>query len=246
MSRGFGRSFTFDHRDSDYMIRERLNGRPISPRRKFWWANGWWGDVEDKPWAVEYAWRAAICDGGGELDLEYGEFYKLCCEKETDGTGTTIRAGAKVLKDMGMIGDYHWCFDVEDVIATVLTTGPIVLGTDWYAAMNYPNHAGLLKVEGGKVGEHAVVINGIDLDKELVRVKNCWGRTWGKNGYGFLTFYGLDKLIWNNGDACYTNLSKNSFDSVEPARQKRRAEVQDRLADLRHSHSPSTEMAEAV
>jgi len=210
MNRGFGRVFAFDKRDANHMIRERLPDLSTDVRRKFWWANGWWGDTEGKPWAVEFAWRTAVCDGGGELDLQYGEFHRLCKEIESDGERTTVRAGAKVLQRLGMISEYQWAFDVQDLITTVLRIGPVVMGSNWYAAMNYPNAAGTVRVDGPKVDEHCFVVNGVDLDKQVFRIKNVWGRNWGRLGYGLISFFDMDQLIYEDGDCCYASLSKSS------------------------------------
>lgn len=245
MSRGFGRVFLFDGRDSNYMIREHFDARPQELRRKLYRGSGWLGDVGDKPWAVEYAWRAAICDSGRELDLEYGKFYRLCRQKERNGANTTVRAGAKVLQDMGMLSEYHWAFDAEDVITAVLTLGPVVMGTDWYAAMNYPSATGLIKLDGSKVGEHAYLINGVDLEKGTVRIKNCWGKTWGKGGYAHLAVESLEKLMWENGDGCYAALSKTRLPAVRLETSIHRAAVESSESPELH-HNLDIEPADAA
>jgi C1A family cysteine protease len=59
------------------------------------------------------------------------------------------------------------------------------------------------------LGGHAYVINGIDIDKKLFRIKNSWGQRWGKNGFAFISFTDMEKLIRENGEICIA--AENEF-----------------------------------
>ena len=68
--------------------------------------------------------------------------------------------------------------------------------------MFYPNIAGLIKVKGSIEGGHAYVINGVDVNNKLFRIKNSWGKNWGKNGFAFISFNDMNKLIKKQGEIC--------------------------------------------
>lgn len=224
--RGFGRVFVFDPRDTRYMVRSVLPEEQPVVTRKFWWANGAWLDQGHKPLGVEFAWRHYLADQGLDFEWPEGELTKRALELESENGATTIRAAAKVLREAGIVSHYRWAFDVEDIVKTLLVKGPLVVGSEWFAAMNYPNAAGMIQADGPMVGSHAYVLNGVDTQRELVRAKLAWGREWGKNGYALISFYNLDKLIWENGDACFAYLNKFAQSPGEPENGSDRAVVE--------------------
>ena len=91
----------------------------------------------------------------------------------------------------------------------MLNIGPVVVGTYWYLRMFYPDRSGLIRIGGPIVGGHAYVINGIDTNKKLFRIKNSWGRRWGINGSAYISFNDMSRLIMMNGEICLA--SENKF-----------------------------------
>jgi C1A family cysteine protease len=61
---------------------------------------------------------------------------------------------------------------------------------------------GTMRIRGRLQGGHAYVLNGVDTKKQVVRVKNSYGKTWGKQGYGYLSFESLEKLLKDGGEIC--------------------------------------------
>lgn len=116
--------------------------------------------------------------------------------------GTSVRAGAKVLQSMGYIASYHWGTTLDEVVRALMHVGPVVVGTNWYAGMMTPDAQALIRPQGSIVGGHAYVLDGVNIKTRLVRVKNSWGRTWGKKGFAYLTFGALEQLIREDGEAC--------------------------------------------
>jgi len=45
------------------------------------------------------------------------------------------------------------------------------------------------------IGGHCVCILGVDCEKELLHFANSWGRSWGKNGFGTMTFEHFDRYM---------------------------------------------------
>jgi len=216
-NRTFGRVYLEDPRDNDYLIEDVIpqDGLP-DIRRKFWWAEGWSGDQGRTSQCVVYSWSHWLEDGPVIQDVIPGrrkpmfdttEFYNLCQRWDQipgeNYDGTTVRAGAKILQKLGVIGEYRWARTVDDVIATVTHIGPMVVGTQWTSNMTKPtSHRHIMRPTGADQGGHAYLINGVDSDKELFRVKNSWGRDWADNGHAYISFRNFEKLLQNRGEAC--------------------------------------------
>jgi pimeloyl-ACP methyl ester carboxylesterase len=121
-----------------------------------------------------------------------------------------LSLGAQVALDM-----MHICPEVMDktIVSGTLVRpmkayrkyiGPMVVGTRWYANMSTPTTSGLMTPTGDIQGGHCYVINGIDEDAGVFRIKNSWGRGWGVKGHAFITFGDFEKLLLDGGEACIT------------------------------------------
>lgn len=212
---GLGRIVAPDDRDRDHLIRPMLSVVPSEeePLRtsRYWFSNGWWGDQGDRPHCVGYGWAHWLEDGpfthpGQSPIVDPVELYRRAqLIDEWPGEnydGTSVRAGAKVLQSLGYVGEYRWAFDVWTVVRTLLELGPVVLGVNWYGGMFTPNEDGLIRPTGRLAGGHCVVANGANVRRGIVRIKNSWGRDWGKNGNCWMSFDDLDRLIREDGEAC--------------------------------------------
>lgn len=219
MNKGLGRLEDFDERDLDFPVSsaiETVEGEVPEIPRRFWWADGWWGDQGSTPMCVAFSWQHYLEDGPVIQDTltenrkkpfyTPKDFYDLCQEHDRwpgkNYDGTSVRAGAKILKHLGVINEYRWAQTIEDVIKTVKYIGPMVVGTKWYSGMQTPSNDGIVKVNGRQDGGHAYILNGIDENLNLLRIKNSWGRSWGKNGFAYISFDDFEKLLKNGGEAC--------------------------------------------
>lgn len=217
LPRGLGRLPSPDTRDSHYPIAAAPRAAYERTRRfRYWWPSGWWGDQGYTPHCVGYAWSHLLEDGPtthrpfaigkGPVFDPYIIYRDAQMVDEWAGNqydGTSVRAGAKVLQHQGFITNYFWIHSVEDLVRTILDRGPVVAGTWWFENMYWPHpETAVLSVSGIPVGGHAYLINGVNLDREFFRIKNSWGREWGRRGHAIISFENMQKLF-AGGEFCY-------------------------------------------
>jgi hypothetical protein len=123
--------------------------------------------------------------------------------------GTSVLAGAKVMKESGYIGEYRWCFGIDDVRDALIVEGPVVIGVPWYEGMYETKPNGLVQLKGKNVGGHAITLTGYYPSKmfdgkreEVFRWRNSWGRDYGIDGSGYIRYTDLAKLLADSGEAC--------------------------------------------
>lgn len=122
-------------------------------------------------------------------------------------SGTSVLAGAKVMQAAGYFAEYRWAFNFNDLLLSLGNRGPAVLGIDWYDSMYEPQN-GWLELSGRKVGGHAILAWGVSYPGKYVSLHNSWGADWGRNGNAKISFYNLEKLLADGGEACIPSLRK--------------------------------------
>jgi hypothetical protein len=123
-----------------------------------------------------------------------------------DYEGTSVLAGAKSMQTFGLLKEYRWAFSMNEVIDSIISKGPVVLGIPWYDGM-YEAPGGVLKVSGENIGGHCILAVGYRVasplagGKDTVILQNSWGTEWGINGLAEIEVSELAKLV-AEGEAC--------------------------------------------
>lgn len=177
---------------------------------------GWMAEALSTPVAVDLARMKYVVpqEPNAFARLIYRDAQYIDEWEGEDYEGTSVLAGAKIMKKYGTLKEYRWAFGIEDVIDTILAKGPVVLGIYWYSGMyNAPN--GVLTVSGGIVGGHCILAVGYKLakdsktGKDSVILQNSWGTRWGINGLAEIPVDQLAFLLDKDGEACVP--SKRSY-----------------------------------
>lgn len=212
-----------DGRSKEYSIRSLISESSIRPQ-KITWTEGTVLDQGTEGACVGFAWMGELLAEPMAPKIQPAEeransiassFYKRAQKIDQwpgeDYDGTSVLAGAKIMKREGFIDSYRWCFSIEDVRDALLTTGPVVIGIPWYSGMYSTSREGMVKITGNNVGGHALVLTGYNPEfrltphgrtYEVFRWRNSWGSDYGVDGSGYIRYNDLAKLLQKSGEAC--------------------------------------------
>lgn len=111
--------------------------------------------------------------------------------------GTSINAGAKVLREWGALTSWLWCPAVHDVALALGYKGPVVIAVPW--------HTGQMQTTGGYIfptgqveGWHCVLLNSFSTRSGDFRGVNSWGTDFGDRGTFKIAWDDLEQL-WSEG-----------------------------------------------
>lgn len=121
-----------------------------------------------------------------------------------DYEGTSVNAGAKIMRNLGLVKEYRWAFGVDQMIAA-LQKGPVVIGIPWYESM-YEAPNGKVVIGGQNVGGHCLLVTGYDTRSgtPVYTWRNSWGLDYGTGGSAEISHNDLGFLLRQNGEACVT------------------------------------------
>jgi hypothetical protein len=214
---------SFDPNSKNYAISSKIRSTP--KRVDILWEIGPILDQGSEGACVGFGWTAQTLASPFKSDLRrskspksprepqpfamhvYREAQKVDQWPGEDYSGTSVLAGAKIMKNLGFMSSYAWAFSIDEIIDSILAKGPVVLGIPWYSGM-YKAPNGVLKVSGKKVGGHCIVAVGFKVSSDKfgggssVILQNSWGNDWGINGLAEIEVSELEKLIANSAEAC--------------------------------------------
>lgn len=192
----FNRVYHRDQRDDAYILTAKK-----SPRTQRYWREGVILDQGDTPSCVGHAWAGWLKMPPSTGYLDPVGLYQMCQYRDEwegeDYEGTSIRAGADVLKSLGFIKSYRWARKIDAVVYALLEQGPLVVGTTFYSGMD---NAGVVSIDGENCGGHAYRLTGINTKSGLIRWTNSWGREFGDNGHAWITIDDFAELMKDEGE----------------------------------------------
>lgn len=119
--------------------------------------------------------------------------------------GTSVRAGADQMIAEGRYERYDWAdFDnaaraVAQIKLAVGYRGPVPMGINWHAGMMRRDPDGFIHPTGRVVGGHSILIVGVSLRLNAVKLKQSWGA--GSEDFWLLSFTDLERLMDEDGEA---------------------------------------------
>jgi len=125
--------------------------------------------------------------------------------------GTSVDAGAKFMRELGVYGEYHWITNGSWELARVLQRQPAIMGTWWWSGMDQADRTpdGLALPTGRRRGGHAWEVDGVCVDYThhgvhydlLFRGQQTWGRWgWNKSGTFWIPGPAMDTLLSDQGE----------------------------------------------
>ena len=213
----------YDERSRDFRVRSLLTNFAVPDVARTWRPGlvldqgregacvgfGWTGELLCSPFPDPYTgiqradtYARALYRDAQRIDEWEGESYE----------GTSVLAGAKVVRQRGFMDEYRWAFTVDEVRDAIVTLGPVVIGVNWYSGMYDTDKHGIVDVSGDLVGGHCLFIYEYHPRKRLpgdwwgrhrvFRWRNSWGPTYGTNGSGYIRYDDLARLLREGGEAC--------------------------------------------
>lgn len=134
-----------------------------------------------------------------------------------DYDGTSVNAGMKLARELGLLTSWRWCFGAADLKQAILEEGPVVIGVWWYESMYDTDPSGLVKIGGEIVGGHCLLVNGYsenrlvgDYKGPVFRWKNSWGNLYGvQYGQGFVPYDTMAQLLAQDGECAIPKLDRS-------------------------------------
>ena len=117
----------------------------------------------------------------------------------SEDTGSSGLAVAKAGVEKGLWTRYEWAFGLDHMLSSLME-GPLLIGTDWYHDMFWPDVNGFVKPTGTLVGGHEYLCSGVNVRGKYLTFTNSWSSLWGIKGQFRMTFEDFQKLLDAEGD----------------------------------------------
>lgn len=106
---------------------------------------------------------------------------------------------ADLVARWALIGKY-WRIETLTELRLALINGPVPIGVPCFYEFFFVGSDGVIPYPSNSnqiYGGHAICAVGYDNDKQLVKFKNSWGKTWGDDGYGYLPYKYIEDFLWD-------------------------------------------------
>jgi len=224
MHRVFDRRPEFDDRSRAFPVQAVLPRGAATPPRSQEWACETWLDQLAEGACVGFAWAHELAAAPHAVSVSDGyarDVYHAAQQIDewapSPHSGTSVLAGAKIVKQRGWINEYRWAFGLADLILAVGYKGPAVLGVTWFDSMFSPDSDGFVRPQTGQeIGGHAILARAVDVERKRFVLHNSWGKGWGRDGEAFLSFDDAAFLLNRQGEACVP-IGRHSGDAAPPA-----------------------------
>jgi hypothetical protein len=117
-----------------------------------------------------------------------------------EDTGSSANGVCKAAINMGLITGYRWAFGFDHALETLMS-GPVMIGTNWYDGMFYPNDRGFVSPSGQVAGGHEYLLVGVNTERKHLIFQNSWSDLWGVKGRFYMSYDSLKRLLAEQGDA---------------------------------------------
>jgi hypothetical protein len=209
----------FDPRSRRFPVTEVLTDDQRGLRSFGWDCPAWLNQGKEGA-CVGFSWAHLLAASPGEVKgvskkLALGIYKDARRVDEWRGerySGTSVLAGAKIVKFRGYMREYRWGFGVIDALRAIAYHGPVVVGIPWYESMQETRPSGLLEVTKDNSGNrHAILVRGVALRARLrgepgplsvVHLRNSWSKRWGVNGDCWIRLDDFELLLRDEGECC--------------------------------------------
>ena len=106
---------------------------------------------------------------------------------------------ANLIARWGLIESY-WRVNDTTELKAALVNGPVVIGIACFNEIFGVSSDGIVPMPSNPnavLGGHAICVVGYNDSTKLIKFKNSWSTSWGKNGYGFLHYEYVDRYMWD-------------------------------------------------
>ncbi len=156
--------------------------------------------AEASPKMVNHEYARMIYFGAQKRDPWPGGAYPGARPKYE---GTDVLSGVQEVQALGWCESYRWGFSLDDLILGVGYNGPAVMGLNWLTGMMDTDSNGFIHATGGTEGGHCVTVMAVTVPKKRFTIINSWSRDWGMQGFCYVTYDDMEKLLAMQGEQVF-------------------------------------------